>query len=198
MYKYTLKLEKPAYVTVGFKSEVKNFSVLNRDGKIFYIREFEPEARTFDQFNVNEAGIYTIISGQPVAGVKLTGVRYHKPIPMPKKHWNFDGPVKMIWKNINNSPACMIPKKREVYLNSMIKSYPIGVCNFVIAHELGHRYWPDEWCCDLYAINKVLRSGGNLYTCYYALEKFLNRSPSKMERIKKFIENIRKIDYGRQ
>ena len=193
-YKKVVPIDKPICLTVSFLSEINHFTVLNKSGKIFYLRKFNNPTNCAS-FNINEQGSYTVISDAPVNGLKTSKIKRHIPIPMPTKNWDYTGATTKQLSTKSNSPASIFPSKRHMLINPKMGTYPICVANFIIAHEKGHQLYASEMGADLYAINYVMAKGGNLYPCLYTLSTVLTRSPLKMMRIESMIKHIKKSNY---
>lgn len=193
-FKKIIAIEKPLCLTVVFANPVKNFTVRNSSGKIFYLREFIEPTETAS-FNINRKGLYCVYSDSAVSGCKKAEIKKATLIPMPLKNWNYPGVVRWIKMKKNNSPASIIPSKGIGYINPIMDTFPLCVQDFIMAHELGHRFYASEAVCDLYAINYVLQRGGNLYPCLYTLKTVLKRTPLNVARIEDLIRNIMKSNY---
>lgn len=88
------------------------------------------------------------------------------------------------------SPAETNVKLGIMYLNPKFFTLPFYAQEFIKAHEEGHLFYKSEEYCDLYAVNKIMKQGGNLSPCLLALENGLKRSPNNVQRTENFFKSI--------
>jgi hypothetical protein len=178
-----VKIKKPARIQVLFLRPVYGFTILTYDGKIFYERKEKDKSQSWS-VNINRAGNFIITCSEPVSKIIYSEIPKFNTWPLPKENWNHsDKKCSYVITTKFNSPASIVPSTAITYIHPKIFSYPIYVQEFVKAHEKGHLFYASEVHCDIFAINYIMKHGGNLTTCRRALD-ILSKTANNTARIK--------------
>lgn len=76
--------------------------------------------------------------------------------------------------------------------NAEFETLPGFIKLWILAHELGHRYYIREINADKYALNKMLELGYTYRQVIYAANKTLSNTPENFQRVKELIEEALK------
>lgn len=190
-----LVIGKPSQVTIEFSLPENFFIVKNSIGKVYYARNIGEVKKNVFKFNISDTGVFYLYSNKKCLGYSTNVIPAWKPLAMPKVDHNFSKPLKVIKTNQYKSPASIKPRAGEVFINPKLENYPIYAQRFILAHERGHFFYSgsgleSEENCDLFAINWIMKHGGNLSTCFVTMEAVLKRNPQNMERMKTFFNNL--------
>lgn len=159
----------------GFK--IKDFyrPVIIRDerGILFYSTEDLLPRTT--EFNL-PAGTYFIDSG--------TFVSMSMPVPYtmiklpPAQRWFYPSVGNFPVKFINNPNKCSVDwDNRVILFDHSFKEKPLPVIDFILSHEIGHKYYPGQT-----VVNGKLENEGECYADWFAANRMIKKgyNPSQI------------------
>lgn len=194
-------VEKASHLCFESAMPLLFVTITDNTGKAIYARRSKNRVTPFYKFCANlKAGSYDIQTDTGVSlSIKQDGNIPNWSIPLPPKQWN-KAPA-IIKTVITNDPKRPSPAETDVdkgimYLNPKFFTLPFYIQEFIKAHEEGHLYYMSEEYCDLYAVNKIMKNGGNLSPCLLALERGLRRTPNNISRTEHFFESITHKHHG--
>lgn len=132
-------------------------------------------------------GVYFISS-------KIKRIKYKKRKikPLPDRERN----LKHKWSNFkiefDNNPnkATIYHKKKLIVFDNSFKLKPLYVLIFILAHEVGHKYYKTEYKADAYAVHYMLKAGYNRSQIGLAPLNTLSNEQIKRKHI--IIKNLKK------
>lgn len=195
-----INVEKSSHFCIDSASPVLHVLITDNTGKAVYARRAEKHKPLY-KFCVNlKAGAYTIKSDSNLHfKIKSDGNIPDWSIDLPPAQWKkapaivstiITGDSKRL------SPAETDVNKGIMYLNPKFFTLPFYVQEFVKHHEAGHLKYISEEFCDLYAVNEIMKKGGNLSPCLLALEIGLKRTPNNLSRTQHFFETVTHKHHG--
>jgi len=184
----TLEVKEPVSILFKVPKREQTLEIF-KGQKLFYIR---PLPNVYSWVNFKSPETYRFDSKIDV--VKISALRIapelDKLVKLPAVERIPTGAPVTITENfsIDFTPARFDRFTGELQICKGFNELPEEVQEFILWHELGHRYYSTEHFCDLYATKRFLESGGNPSQCIMALKGVLRSSPENLKRIE-FINN---------
>lgn len=185
---------KAVHLCVESHAPVSTVQITDGTGACVYARIFEKPSNKFC-VNLPKKDTYKIHSNScEIFKVYETQDQHRfEGLTLPAKQWvRAEKIIRIV--NLKNSkqlgPAQTDVHKGIIYLNPSFWQYPKYIKDFILAHEEGHLNYMSEHFCDMYAVNKVMKNGGNLSCCMLSLKIALKRTPNNIERTKQLFKKI--------
>jgi hypothetical protein len=188
------KVSKPCLLTFESNIPVSFVSIMNDTGNIVYGRRFTAPHLKF-KVNFNKIGTYKVASNTPdnINVINVEKPHQYKGFDMPNKQWDKAKEVSRVIRldyQSNSSPAFIKTSTGVIYLNPSFFTFPAYIQEFIFEHEKGHLKYMSEHFCDLYAVNEILKRGGNLSSCILALQTALKRTPNNIQRTEQLFSKL--------
>jgi hypothetical protein len=185
-----LKINKPSTIYIAFKgqSAPNFFAVLDSKGRVYYFRHLNGRTPRI-KFNIPDPGEYH--TSIPVELVKMVSIEIPTNLPKlpPPERDRFKEPEIKVDPSLNDI-AIHYTNEGLIVCGRKWLEMPYPIRLFILLHEKAHFFYSTEQYCDRMALIDFLRLGYNRSTAFYALEKYLTRTPENEKRIQDLFDFI--------
>lgn len=175
-----------------YKFKGKNLAVFKRgDNHPLLLRSFS-KAGTFEV--MLPEGNYIFKGENILIGSEKRG-KYMFPVermPAPEKR-TLQKKYRVVYVPSNPSPASINVNRGVIIYNEYFTNLPYVFQDFILAHELGHRYFNTEKYCDLFACRELLKKGYGKHVALYCLRKTLKNRQTREERYNYVLGKIKDL-----
>lgn len=170
---------------------IKNFTLYNKQGKIYFVRELKGDEK-YIRVNICHHNLYR--ANEPFEIVERSKLQSYgwKNIKLPPPERNKVKDFRIEYNpNIGRTPARIFTDRGLIEIGKRFYDYPLPFRLFILLHEFGHFYYVTESLADLFALKMYLMLGYNESNAMYALTKILHKGEANKERILKLFDTIK-------
>ena len=168
------------------------FLVKNEQGEPYYYRDFEGMKKFY--FNIPDKGNYSVSCN---SNFDLTKTSIKKVLIFSQKTSDIIiNSCKIFFnENLNHTPARIFKEIKRIEVSPKFMSMPILVQRAILYHEIGHFFYgKNEYDCDFYSMNEILRKGENISQLFYAIKLTCKKSQLSEERKNKITKISHQIN----
>lgn len=188
-----LNVDRQATYYIQFTEVMPKLFLLNKcNGEGYYFRYLDGKTPRI-KFNIPDLGCYE--GNVPFEVVKIVGIEIPDNLPvLPPAERSRIKEVTVVDNADIASPARIFTGSGKIEVNENFRNYIEPIQKFLLWHEKGHLFYTSEDKCDLFALVNFFRAGYNQSTAYFTLRNILRRTPENIDRTKKILQAIDKIN----